>query len=351
MNNSNIDQYRKFLLSNIPSATIASGGRFINCRCFNCPDSSDPRSKHFYIHIPENDNDPSWYYCHKCHCSGIVTHKTLIEWGIYNEQFGLYLNQLNKKAKNNPKNNKYYDRIVYNIQNTFITQDDVSVYKLNYINQRLGTQFTFKDLLDLKIVLNLNDILKANKIQSLTRDPKVVSQLDANFMGFLSIDNAFLNMRRVCEPGKLIHSIDKRYINYKLIDKFDTTKRFYTVPTSVNLNTTEPIKIHITEGPFDILSIYQNLRKRENGIYTSVAGSNYNNLILYFLETFKLPYTEFHLYPDNDKFGSNKVMERIAKVFYNPLRSNIFIHRNRYPNQKDFGVSMDKIDEYITQIR
>ena len=350
MNNS--EEYRKFLLSNIPSASLASGNRFINCRCFNCPDSSDPRSKHFYIHIPENDNDPSWYYCHKCHCSGLVTHKTLIEWGIYNEQIGLYLNKLNKRAKHNPRNNKYYnDRIVYNIKNTYITEDKVSYYKLQYINDRIGTNFNFQDLLNLKIVLNLNDILKANNIQSLTRDQRVVSQLDGNFVGFLSIDNAFLNMRRVCEPGKLIKSIDKRYINYKLVDKFDTTKRFYTVPTTVDLNTVDPIKIHIAEGPFDILSIYQNLRKRENGIYTSVAGSNYNNIILYFLQTFKLPYTEFHLYPDNDKFGSLKVMERIAKTFYNPLRSSIYIHRNKYPNQKDFGVSMDKIDESIIQIR
>ena len=78
-----INQYREFLLSSIPTAKLASGGSFINCRCFNCPDSADPRSKHFYIAIPKSPDEPSWYYCHKCHCTGLVTHKTLIEWGIY----------------------------------------------------------------------------------------------------------------------------------------------------------------------------------------------------------------------------------------------------------------------------
>ena len=43
------NQYAEFLLSRIPTASLASGGRMINCRCMYCPDSRDPKSKHFYI--------------------------------------------------------------------------------------------------------------------------------------------------------------------------------------------------------------------------------------------------------------------------------------------------------------
>ena len=109
-----IKKYKEFLLSAIPTAKPASGGTFINCRCFNCPDSSNPKSKHFYIAIPQAEDEPSWYYCHKCHCSGLVTHKTLIEWGIYDENIAINLTDHNKKCSTKSKNSKYYDRSLYN---------------------------------------------------------------------------------------------------------------------------------------------------------------------------------------------------------------------------------------------
>lgn len=344
-----IKKYKEFLLSAIPTAKLASGGTFINCRCFNCPDSSNPKSKHFYIAIPQAEDEPSWYYCHKCHCSGLVTHKTLIEWGIYDENIAINLTDHNKKCSTKSKNSKYYDRSVYNLFNSKTIDNNISRIKLNYINNRLGYNFTYEELRKLKIVLNLNDILRQNNITKLTRDINIVNQLDINFLGFISIDNAFLNMRKLCDDGKVYQSIDKRYINYKIFDKFDTSERFYTIPTEIDLNIPERLKIHIAEGPFDILSIYKNLRHEERGIYTSVAGSNYSGLALYFLQMFKLPYVEFHFYPDNDKYGSNDAMNRVANIL-RPIQAPIYIHRNLYPGEKDFGVSLSNIKESIYMI-
>lgn len=341
--------YVKFLLSHIPTASPASGGKVINCRCFECPDSKDPRSKHFYISIPQNPNEPSLYYCHKCHCSGVVTYKKLIEWGIYEESIAIQLTNYNKACSNNPHNSKYYNRVLYRLKNSITTIDDTSRIKLNQINTRLGTSFDFEELRKLKIVLNLNDLLNENNITNLTRDPSIVSQLDANFMGFISIDNAFLNMRRLCDEGKVYKSIDKRYINYKIFDKFDTSERFYTIPTEIDLRNPERVPIHIAEGPFDILSVYKNLRREETGIYTSIAGSNYFGIAMYFLSVFKIPYVEFHYYPDNDKYGSNQVMYRIAELL-KPIQAPFYIHRNQSPGEKDFGVSPDRIKESIQKI-
>ena len=168
-------------------------------------------------------------------------------------------------------------------------------------------------------------------------------------MGFISIDNAFLNMRRLCDEGKVIKSIDKRYINYKIFDKFDTSERFYTIPTEIDLTIPERTKIHIAEGPFDILSIYKNLRNEERGIYTSIAGSNYAGVAMYFLLMFKIPFVEFHFYPDNDKFGSNSVMYRTSELL-KPIQAPIYIHRNQAIGQKDFGVCPDMINESIQRI-
>ena len=78
--------------------------------------------------------------------------------------------------------------------------------------------------------------------------------------------------------------------------------------------------------------------------------SDNHGQIMYFLETFMLPYVEIHLYPDNDQYGSMKAMEKINRtiaIFTMPL----YIHRNMYPGEKDFGVSPDHIDEQIIQMR
>lgn len=342
----NSTQYRDFLINAIPKAVSASGGRVVNCRCFYCPDSRNPNSKHFYISVPQNDYEPSLYYCHKCHCSGVVTYKNLIEWDIYNENIAIDLINHNKRCSSNGQYRKYLAKTHYNIANYTTIDSDISRIKLNYINDRLGCNFNYKELRDLKIVLNLNDVMKDNNITDYTRDVNIIKQLDYNFLGFISIDNAFLNMRRVCDEGLVYKSIDKRYINYKLFDKFDTSERFYTIPTKIDICTPNRIKVHVAEGPFDILSIYKNVRREEPGIYTSIGGSNYKGIAMYFLEQYKLPYTEFHFYPDNDKYGSTNNMIRIAD-YLRPLNIPTYLHRNTCNGQKDFGVAPNLIQESI----
>lgn len=343
------ERYKNFLLSNIPGSKPASGGSVINARCRECPDSSNLSSKHFYISIPKKADEPSLYYCHKCHCSGIVTHKKLISWGLYDKEICLELLNYNESLKYNPSTSKYFNNQIYKIYNTQTTIDESSYRKINYINERIGTNLSFDDLKNLKIVVNLLDLIKENRISKLSRDYNIISDLDKFFVGFLSIDNAFLNMRRTVGDGVVYSSIDKRYINYKIFDKFETSQRFYTIPTSIDLSKRQRIKIHIAEGPFDILSIYLNLRNQEEGIYSSVAGSNYVNNIMYFLLDLQLPYVEFHFYPDNDKYGSMKNMNYIISRI--PDKSiPVYIHKNDYYGEKDFGVSVERIKESVMKV-
>lgn len=343
------DAYKQYLLSSIPSAKQASGGTTINCRCMECPDSSNPKSAHFYISIPYDSGKPSMYYCHKCGCSGIVTHKQLIAWNIFDKNIAMQLDEYNSSLKYKSFKSRYFKDEIYFVNNRTTTQDEKSEFKRQYICNRIGKDLSYKDLRDLKIVINLMDLLKENGITKFTRDHNIITDLDREFIGFLSVDNAFLNMRRTCNEGIVYKSIDTRYVNYKIFDKFDTSQRFYTIPTKVNLATPNRIKLHIAEGPFDILSIYLNVRNKEEGIYTSIAGSNYMNDILYFMLDMKLPYLELHLYPDNDKYGNLSRMKYIMRSI--PDKSiPVYIHRNMTPGEKDFGVPMDHIKESILQI-
>lgn len=341
--------YREFLLTRIPTARPASGFRQVNCRCMYCPDSRNPQSAHMYISIPQQIGEPSLYYCHKCHVSGVVTYKTLIEWDIYDDQIALDLIEYNQLCSTNYEYRKYSNSMHYRIRNITTTDNDISRFKLQYINNRLGYNFTYNELRDLKIILNLSDLFKDNNIDEYTRDERIIEQLDINFIGFLSIDNAFLNMRRLCDENLVDKSIDKRYINYWIFNKYNTSERFYTIPTKLFIGNSERTKIHIAEGPFDILSIYKNVRYQEPGIYSSIGGSNYKGQAMYFLEKYKLPYSEFHYYPDNDKFGNNDNMYKIAR-YLKPMNIPMYIHRNTYPGQKDFGVSPQYINESIEKV-
>lgn len=340
-------KYKDYLLSVIPGAKPASGGKVIHCRCRECPDSEHINSAHFYISIPWNNNEPSFYYCHKCGCRGFVSHKELIAWGIYDKQIALELTEYNESLKiKGGRSSKYFNTQTYLIRNHYTNMDVKSEEKRLYLVNRLGYNLSYEDLKKLKICLNLIDLLKENNIQKVYRNENIINDLDREFIGFLSIDNAFLNMRRTCEEGLVYKEIDKRYVNYQIFDKTNTSQRFYTIPTTVNLNKSTRTKLHIAEGPIDILSIYLNLRKGEEGIYTSIAGNNYINNILYFLIDIQLPYIELHLYPDNDRFGTLDRMYKIANLIPDKTIP-IYIHKNTYHGQKDFGVPLSKINESI----
>lgn len=347
----NIKDYANYLLTHIrPVSRLASGGRVINCRCFYCPDSKNPNHAHMYLGLGQkNDSEPLWFTCQKCKMQGLVTPSKLMEWNIYDPEVAAFVSAYNKKALSLGKNASYRDFTVYNIVNDYISLTDNTKIKLDYINNRLGTNLSYQDCIDLKIVLNIKDLLQRNKVQ-LTRDPRIVNSLEQCFMGFLSHDNAFLNLRRidqlVTEP--LHESIDKRYVNYNIFNKYDNTHRFYTIPTMIDLSDIRPVHLHIAEGSFDILSIYLNLRKStDRNIYSAVGGSAYMGIIQYFINALNIPNIVIHLYPDND-ISRDTIVDMAMKL--KPFGFPFYIHRNTMPGQKDFGVSIDKIQESIEVI-
>ena len=340
--------YMQFLMAHIkPICKPTSGGRWLNCRCFYCPDSKNPNHAHMYISIPQSENDVSVYYCQKCKAVGLVTPQKLIEWNVYDSNLATDLNKWNHRVMKLPQNIKYKGDVVYKLRNDYIEDDELSAYKLQYINDRLGSGLSFNDCLKLKIVLNISDIFKRNNIQY-TRDPRIIDQLDRGFVGFISKDNAFLNLRNIGIVKNLHESINTRYVNYNLMGKYDNAFRFYTIPATIDLLDPRPTRLHIAEGAFDILSIYLNLhRNTDRDIATAVGGSGYKGVIRYFISILKTPNLEIHLYPDNDQ--SRYVITDIANYIY-PFRYKFFVHRNNYPGEKDFGVPINRISEIIERV-
>lgn len=346
----NIENYKHLLLTHIPRAKLASGNTEIQCRCFYCADSKDSTSDgHMYISIPKDSNDLSLHNCFKCHNGGMVTNQKLMQWGIFDTELAIDLTQHNMRVMSNPIYAIKYNQGIFNLGNSYVTQDELSLKKLQYINNRLGINLSYDDLLHDKIALNINDLLKSNHITDLTRHQNIISQLDSSFVGFISYDNAFLNMRNLTSGGKVYKTIDKRYVNYSIFGKEDNTCKFYVNPCTIDIASPAPIKLHIAEGPFDALSIKYNLRKDFNQtIYSAVTGSGYKGLIRYFITVLKLMNLEIHLYADTD-IERYKIIDLVN--FLSVYNYPFYLHRNVYPNQKDMGVRIEQINESIERLK
>ena len=315
----NIDQYKHFLLTHLPNAKLASGGREVNCKCMYC----DDQHAHMYVKIPQTPNEASFYNCFRCPAQGIVTPDTLNEWNCYTDDMAVALINHNKNIKYVPITGT---RDVRNLNWSYVSNIDFAMPKLMYINQRLGLRNSISEFSNLKVCYNLKDILISNNIQELTRSPEDVEILNQYFVGFISLDNSFINLRRIVPKGIVPERLDKRYVNYNLFNKYDNTERFYTIPVTINVNSPERIKLHIAEGPLDCLSIYYNLRDKEPGIYTAIAGNNYQGIVRHFILALGFHHLEIHLYPDNDKSGDDRKMRSVVDLC-DPLGVPVFIHR------------------------
>lgn len=349
-----LDDLSQFLLESFPDARKVSGGKEVVLRCRFCGDSKDIKSKHLYISLGHN-NKPPMFNCFKCGEQGILNSKRLkmLSLADSNTEYigiGYMLDKYVSEIYSNPLAMKQISKNgIFRMNNTLITEGAISQAKLKYINNRLGLDFNYGDLLANKIVLNLGDLLDANNINQYTRHPDVMQELDSSFIGFISLDNGYVNLRNL-RRGKVNKSIDTKYVNYNIFNCEDNGKRCYVLPTNINLNNPNPIRVHIAEGTFDILSVRYNLRKdmdNSHDIFAAICGKSYLNLLKLFIVDFGIMNMEIHLYMDNDI--DNWIYE-VVKTNMAPFGYNIFVHLNKSPGEKDFGVPLDRIDEYTYKL-
>lgn len=334
------------ILASIPGSQLVADGRQILCRCQICGDSPNPSSAHFYIGPLKDESKPLQFDCKKCGASGLLDGEALRTIGIYDYDLAVMIKEYNDAMLVNSGGRYNFSKSIYRLTNT-ITDSPLSQAKLKYVNQRLGTNFTYQDCIDNKIVLNIHDLLQANGITELTRYPDIVDQLNMYFIGFISYDNCFLNMRRLCSEGKVYKTIDKRYINYNIFDKIDNSMRFYVIPSQINVLEPRPIHVYITEGPFDILSVKYNIAKMDNEVYISVGGKSYLTAIKFVIGYLGIINAVIHLCPDGDV--SDWEMIKIAN-YLEPFNRPIEMLRNGVIGEKDFGVPPINIEVVTTSL-
>lgn len=331
-----------------PEAKIASGGKEIVIRCIFCGDSKNPRHAHFYMSVPQRQDELSFYHCKHCPNHGIVDDELLRKIGCTDSNFLVDIMKHNSEVLSLPKYKSLKQINIYPLRYDLIRKEPTNQNKLAYINNRIGSNFNYADLVSMKIFLNLYDIINVNNLE-LTRHQSICDSLDKYFIGFISYDNSYCGLRKVTDKN-LYQSINKRYINYNLINKLDDRKNFYIIPTEIDVLNPEPVNIHIAEGQFDILSIFYNLNhcNRKQNIYMACGGKSYLQALSFILQEIGIINYNIHYYPDKDVTDNEfyySILNRLSM-----LPCSTIIHRNMFDGEKDFGVPLNRIKEYTKVI-
>lgn len=306
-------------------------------RCPYCGDSKDKSHGHFSILINRGTDDIMMYRCFKCNEAGILKPEILEDLGIYlTEDERNAIRVCNKNSgKSSYNRNRPKDYRIPPIVNTPAVQA-----KLNYLQQRLGIEFTPELIDKCKIVLSIVDFINANHISIKTLNYGLIQTLENHYVGFLSANNNKIVFRRITDNEKLL-----RYFKWT-IDPMNTTPNNFYAPKNIQvpLLYTDPIRIHIAEGTFDILSVMLNMDHDPSQMHLFYGSCGYNfGTILKFL-IYQGVNTDLtvELYSDADKTDAEN--EKVLCSGRNKIWiDHVIIHRNQCPGEKDYGVPKDRI--------
>lgn len=340
---------KQFMLQTFPDAKIAGGGKEIIKRCHYCGDSKDTSSRHLYIGI--NDAGVIVYNCFKCNTKGVVNSKFFRDMNVYDSDLINLINKANSNSfKSIPTSGEVKFRKHYYATPRVPKLDSLGTdKKINYINNRLGLHLTKEDLPRFKIITDIKSYLEMNNIGYYSRSPQIMEELNIGFLGFLSVDNSHIVMRRLVPKEKVHPNIAERYVNYNIFPNYSGGTAYYVIPG--NINVLRPCKIYLAEGPFDILSIYNNVvLDHTNTLFAACCGKNYWSLIQYILLNIGVPYygLDIEIYSDNDLAA--KEINSIKYFLHNAVGIKGNIHFNLYSGEKDFGVPANRIIDGLSNL-
>lgn len=326
----------------IPNSQFAAGKKELVLRCPYCGHTSSAGKKHMYIGLSKDK--PYMFNCFKCEAGGLVNRVFLDLLNIRDQELIQHI-ELHNKSMRKARGNHYSANHIRQPQvayDAFEVNYDVYPDKVKYINGRLGSNLSVSEMMNMKIIFDFS-FFKRQIMSYLGATESDFERIQRDYVGFLSVNNTSLSMRCIREVDSKY-----RYLICKLDDR-DIYNKAFCIP-SVIPYTSQRIPVHISEGQFDILSIYTNITKESTGIYFAAAGNKYSAVLRYILSR-GIMNMDIHLYFDNDSAGdiAKRQIEYFIKnniIFFRGCQ--VFTHVNK--KDKDFGVPLEKIDDYCIKI-
>ena len=307
-------------------------------RCPFCGDSINSKfHAHFYIKCRVDDGSLMTYYCQRCGQGGVLDPYIMELLDVYDPDIELMYKSHKVELTKRIGGKILTDNKIKNMKIPMPLNTRATIAKIRYVENRLGIKIRGKDIAKYKLVFNIIDFLKINRIDKYTRDERIIQGLDNQYVGFLSINKEFLNCRNIGETDNYL----KRYINYNIFGIDDNARKFYTLKNVVNCM--NDIEIIIAEGPFDIIGIYNHIYncEDEDRIFVASLGMSCYSLILYFI---KQGFIFCNIKIFADKGVTLDFYRDIKKKLSYKFKGSIEIFYNNKKGQKDFGVRPEEIE-------
>lgn len=323
-------------LKSLPRANEGNGGLQLKCRCPFCGDSRKSENHtNFSIKTDFENKQPLFYQCFRASCkeSGVVDGEFLKLTGCVSSQAYMELAAYNKVAEVKTKN-KYNITYAKPVEIIPPKRNELNVKKFTYLCSRFDENFTLKELKKYKIIIDPLDFIAFNEIELEKEREKYYKNCMKYGIGFLSIDNSTMVVRRVDRKEYVIINLNPGKESNKL----------YVVPSRFNLMSTDRVILNIAEGGFDILSVSRNLGIEGDNVINAATGGGISAANLrFFIKAYGLiDRLTINIYGDNDvKLETYKKAIASIADYVNDLEANIIY--NDYPKEKDFGVRSKKI--------
>lgn len=312
----------------------------VKTRCILCGDShKDKNKKRLYIVCDPNDRSEAIkYICFNCGEYGELTPDMLsMIIGDDYEAISLLkrINRFSHNDSGNLKVNKYRNNkeISVEIPPPMRTYDTIK--KIKYLNKRIGYPIPIEDYQRLKIIFNVSDFLKLNNIPVQNKYQQILPLYDRDYIGFLSVKNEYIILRDITGGNKF------RYVKFNIFGMESNAHSFYTISNTVDTITSDPIRIIVAEGPFDILSIVYNIYGGiiPNCVFMSTNHGAFYNPLLYYINKGLVGSNIFlDIYKDSDSIMDYNLLRNQLKIY----TKNYKVYRNAIG--KDFGVPKDKFE-------
>lgn len=318
-------------------------------RCVYCGDSiKNSHHAHFFIAT----HPPFPFYCQRCNTKGILDGQTLRDIQIDDIELLIDIRKENRKVlKEFSIKSTNSISLLDGHKKLVIPPYDKEHPKIqpciDYLNQRIGVNFTLEMLNKIKLIYSYKQLIKLNKLENIIKVYKTknnfrdkVDLINDTAIGFLSLDNNFINFRFMQN-----HPKGFRYSNESLNYPYNIGKHIYALRNSIDLLSPK-LHVVLTEGIFDIISVHYNLYKGislPNQVFMASNGKGFNN-VFSVLRSSGFLNIELDLYSDKDVD-----LNVYRKILNFDWFDKITIHYNVNEGEKDFGVPLEriKIKSYI----
>ena len=313
-------------------------------RCPLCGDSSkNENTGHLYIRVNPDDNRPIEFHCFLCEEGGKLKPSMISLLGIDDQIPTESIKSLNKSS-NKIDRKGIIDGIsikTFDYKLPLIRRGN----KTEYIENRLGLEFSDEDFQKMKVITSLRDFLIYNNINKLTCTNQIAFNIEEKYVGFLSYGNSHILFRDITEKEKI------SWFKYPITQESTVNRIFYSMASEIDLFTNGEIIINMAEGVMDIISANYNLGyDGDNVLNLCVSGRYYASMLIFLISMgFVGSNITINIFADNDEVFNNKNSVQTTSIdYYRKILKDykhLFGKVNVYYNlkKKDIGVPRNDI--------